>query len=250
MIDADIAVCLLRAGLATLDINGVGNGIGYAAAAAWIGTNVAGANLHAKIAAAYSLGAVVISGPIAGWVYGLTAGASTMDRLRARALESLYLVQNILGVYTPNTGTWTASTRGTWALDGWVAQLKSETGGANDTSTSTWKVKSVPTGTVQGWGGTEAPRGALMHQMTINAGKIVKYQCIVPTTWNGSPAIGDQSVKSNHGAIEAACIGAPLDNATRSIAKQDGSGSITTQGGVEVLRCAQSFDPCIACAIH
>jgi Ni,Fe-hydrogenase I large subunit len=26
--------------------------------------------------------------------------------------------------------------------------------------------------------------------------------------------------------------------------------SITTEGGVEVLRIAHSFDPCIACAIH
>ena len=250
MIDADIAVCLLRAGLATLDIDGVGNGIGYSAAATWIGANVAGANLHAKIATAYSLGAVVISGPIAGWVIGLKAGLSTMDRLRARALESLYLVQNILGVYTPNTGTWTTATRGTWALDGWVNQLKSETGGANDTSTSTWKIKAVPTGTVQGWGATEAPRGALMHQMTISAGKITKYQCIVPTTWNGSPLIGTASNKLDHGAIEAACIGAPLADAPRNIAKQDGSGPIRTEGGVEVLRCAQSFDPCIACAIH
>ena len=39
----------------------------------------------------------------------------------------------------------------------------------------------------EGWGATEAPRGALMHQCTITAGKITKYQCIVPTTWNGSP---------------------------------------------------------------
>ena len=73
-----------------------------------------------------------------------------------------------------------------------------------------------------------------MHQMTISAGKITKYQCIVPTTWNGSPLIGTASNKLDHGAIE----------------KQDGSGPIRTEGGVEVLRCAQSFDPCIACAIH
>ena len=31
---------------------------------------------------------------------------------------------------------------------------------------------------------------------------------------------------------------------------RSGSDTITTQGGVEVLRVAQSFDPCIACSIH
>jgi hydrogenase large subunit len=89
-----------------------------------------------------------------------------------------------------------------------------------------------------------------MHQTTISGGKITKYQCIVPTTWNGSPVIGSAAVKLNHGAIEAACIDAPFDAATKTIPNQDGSGTIVTQGGVEVLRCAQSFDPCIACAIH
>ncbi len=45
---------------------------------------------------------------------------------------------------------------------------------------------------------------------TINAGKITKYQCIVPTTWNGSPVVGADTVLQNHGAIEAAVIGAPF----------------------------------------
>ena len=40
--------------------------------------------------------------------------------------------------------------------------------------------------------------------MTITNGKIVAYQCIVPTTWNGSP----KDAAGNNGAIEAAVIGA------------------------------------------
>lgn len=264
MISADIAVCLLRAGLATLDIDGVDNGINYSDAAAWIGANVSGADLHAKIAAAYQLGAVVISGAIADWVISLKAGASTMDRLRGRALESLYLVQQILGVYAPATGDWTSATRGSFAGGGWVDKLKAETGdglksdGTHgsytlDNEFSTWASNpgtktSFP---VQGWGATEAPRGALMHQVTIDANrKITKYQCIVPTTWNGSPFIGDAGTKLDHGAIEAAVIDAPLADLPKMITSQDGSTPVVTQGSVEVLRIAQSFDPCIACAVH
>ncbi|MCX5998653.1 MAG: nickel-dependent hydrogenase large subunit, partial [Chloroflexi bacterium] len=39
----------------------------------------------------------------------------------------------------------------------------------------------------EGAGLWDGPRGALGHWMKINNGKIVNYQCVVPTTWNGSP---------------------------------------------------------------
>jgi Ni,Fe-hydrogenase I large subunit len=251
MVSADIAVALLRAGLATLDVDGVGNGLDYATVAGYVTAHPElGATVHDRIAAVYQLNITVITGTITTWIVGLKSGASTMDRLRARAIESLYLVQKMLGAYTPATGTWTTATRGTWGGGGWLAKLKAETGGANDTSTSTWRSRPIPTGVVQGWGATEAPRGALMHQVTISGGKITKYQCIVPTTWNGSPVTGSAAVKSNHGAIEAAVIGAPLANLPKSFPSQDGVHSVSAQGGVEVLRIAQSFDPCIACAIH
>jgi Ni,Fe-hydrogenase I large subunit len=261
MVSADIAVALLKANLATIRNSTVATALGvatttnftYAAIVAnltalegLLGTSGA----HATIAAAYMNADTVITGTITTWIVGLKAGASTMDRLRARAFESLYLIQKMLGTYTPATGTWTTATRGTWAGGGWVAKLKAQTGGALDTSTSTWRQRPIPTGTVQGWGATEAPRGALMHQVTISGGKITKYQCIVPTTWNGSPVIGSDAVKLNHGAIEAAVIGAPLADLPKSFTSQNGTSTVTAQGGVEVMRIAQSFDPCIACAIH
>jgi Ni,Fe-hydrogenase I large subunit len=84
-----------------------------------------------------------------------------------------------------------------------------------------------------------------MHHITQVNGKITKYQCIVPTTWNGSPFIGTETNKLDHGAIEAACMGAPFADATTGTNNQ-----LASAGGVEVLRIAQSFDPCIACAIH
>jgi len=262
MVSADIAVVLLRAGLATVRNATVAGALSLpvthdftyaeivaniAALAALLGTTGA----HATVAAAYIHADTLITGTIANHVVGLKAGASTMDRLRARAIESLFLVQQILGIYAPATGGWsTQANRGSFSLasTSWIGMLKAETGGANDTSTSTWKVKSIPAGTHQGWGGTEAPRGALMHQATINNGKITKYQCIVPTTWNGSPVVGPSAVKLNHGAIEAAVIGAPFASTLTTFAGQ--TGSHTAAGGVEVLRVAQSFDPCIACAVH
>lgn len=186
------------------------------------------------------------------WILGLRGGLSTMDRLRGRALESLYLVQFMVGKIGKG-----AVTGGEVALtfdnSGWITQLKGLPNGVG----TTWKNKSIPIGTSQGWGGTEAPRGALMHQAKITNGKIVAYQCIVPTTWNGAPkdasfnAADPESTKKLHrGAIEAAVVGAPFSSAGGSFVPQGGGAAVSTEGGVEVLRIAQSFDPCIACAVH
>jgi Ni,Fe-hydrogenase I large subunit len=83
----------------------------------------------------------------------------------------------------------------------------------------------------QGWGFHEAPRGALGHWVRIKDGAIVNYQCVVPSTWNGSP----RDAKGQRGAWEAALIGTPVANASQP---------------VEILRTVHSFDPCMACAVH
>ncbi len=75
-----------------------------------------------------------------------------------------------------------------------------------------------------------------MHQTTITAGKITKYQCIVPTTWNGSP----KDAAGNRGAFEQALVGVPYDAATSSFTNQ-AAGTTTTQSGIEVLRVLQSL---------
>lgn len=181
-------------------------------------------------------------GPVVEWIVNLKGGLSTIDRLRARALESLVLVQSMVGsITTSGAGAIT------WGTNGWIQELKGLTGDPGlDTASSTWTNKSIPVGIKRGWGGTEAPRGALMHQCTINNGKITKYQCIVPTTWNGSP----KDSAGRNGAIEAACIGTAFASGSYDTTGGGGGRVNTTTGGVEVLRVAQSFDPCIACAIH
>jgi ferredoxin hydrogenase large subunit/hydrogenase large subunit len=82
-----------------------------------------------------------------------------------------------------------------------------------------------------GEGLTEAPRGALGHWVEIREGKIARYQCVVPSTWNFGPR-GD---KGDPGPVEAALLGTPMSEASK---------------GLEVARVVRSFDPCIACAVH
>jgi Ni,Fe-hydrogenase I large subunit len=123
----------------------------------------------------------------------------------------------------------------------WIASLALEGDGTN----TTYVNKAYPTGVSQGFGATEAPRGALAHFCTATDGLITAYQCVVPTTWNGSP----KDTTGQAGPIEQAMIGIPFDDGGATFTGQ-GGGSIATQAGVEALRVAQSFDPCIACAVH
>jgi len=90
---------------------------------------------------------------------------------------------------------------------------------------STWPASA------KGVGFTEAPRGALGHWLTIDAGKISNYQCIVPTTWNAAPR--DSNGKG--GPYEMALL-----NHTLALPGEP----------LELLRTIHSFNPCMACAVH
>jgi len=83
----------------------------------------------------------------------------------------------------------------------------------------------------QGAGVCEAPRGMLSHWVTVEGGKIKNYQCVVPTTWNGSPRDG----QGQPGPIEQAIEGETLKD---------------VENPFEVVRVIRSFDPCLACAVH
>ena len=109
-------------------------------------------------------------------------------------------------------------------------------------------------------GVSEAPRGCLAHFVTADTRqRITAYQCVVPTTWNGSPkdgpdagvgssagatpadrALANNAAATKRGPMEMAMLGLPYEDAPI-----DGRNS-----GVEVMRVAQSFDPCIACSVH
>lgn len=83
----------------------------------------------------------------------------------------------------------------------------------------------------EGFGATEASRGALLHYIKVENKKIAKYECVVPTTWNCSPR--DDS--GQPGAMESALIGTRVE---------------TPEEQIEANRIIHSFDPCLACAVH
>jgi uptake hydrogenase large subunit len=90
-------------------------------------------------------------------------------------------------------------------------------------------VKSIPDG--QGAGMIQAARGALGHWVKIQDEKIVHYQIITPTAWNGSP----RDERDMRGAWEEALVGTPI----RDI-----------RNPVEAGYVVRSFDPCLVCAVH
>ena len=85
--------------------------------------------------------------------------------------------------------------------------------------------------TGEGFGLTEASRGALLHYLRLRNGVIEKYECVVPTTWNCSPRDGQEVP----GPLESALIGLHVASPEEQL---------------ESLRVIHSFDPCLACAVH
>jgi len=140
-----------------------------------------------------------------------TALQSTIGRTLARALESEYC--------------------GDMMMDDWnqlIANIKagdSATANMEKWDPSTWPQEA------RGVGTAAAPRGALGHWIRIKQGKIDNYQCVVPTTWNGSP----RDPRGNIGAFEACLMNTPVERAEEP---------------VEILRSLHSFDPCLACSTH
>jgi Ni,Fe-hydrogenase I large subunit len=190
-----------------------------------------------------------VDSAITSWVAGVKGGLSTMDRLRGRAIESFWMIAYLLGVPGKDSnGVISFPTDG-----GWVGTLK----GLGGTGVPNfYRDTTPPPGTVSGYGLVEAPRGALGHFITASSGKINSYQCVVPTTWNGSPKNGattgsldpHQNATTNRGAMEQSMMNVTFDGvAMADSTLHQTAGAVS---GVEVLRIAQSFDPCIACAVH
>jgi len=97
--------------------------------------------------------------------------------------------------------------------------------------TTTFNPPSFPSGSIEGVGTHEAPRGTLSHWVVVKDGKIDNYQAVVPTTWNASP----RDERGNPGPYEASLLHNPIANPELPL---------------EVLRTIHSFDPCMACAVH
>jgi hydrogenase large subunit len=118
------------------------------------------------------------------------------------------------------------------ALGGWYSDLLANiaSGDQQNFNGDRWEPGTWPRH-AEGFGFTEAPRGALGHWVVIDSGSIQNYQLVVPTTWNASP----RDAQGQAGAYEASLVGTPL--------------AVPDQP-LEILRTIHSFDPCMACAIH
>jgi hydrogenase large subunit len=136
---------------------------------------------------------------------------TTIGRTLARCLEGQYCAEMMVDDFNEL-----------------VANIK-----AGDTATANiekWDPRTWPK-EAKGVGTCAAPRGALAHWIKIKDGKIDNYQCVVPTTWNGSPRDG----KGQIGAFEASLMNTPMANPEQPL---------------EILRTLHSFDPCLACSTH
>jgi len=136
---------------------------------------------------------------------------STLGRTAARGIETLYmaeLIETLLG----------------------QLEERMAAGDKKIHAGTMWDPAEWPS-EARGAGFHEAPRGALGHWIVIRDGRIARYQCVVPTTWNASP----RDAAGVRGPYEAALVGTPVVDPERPI---------------EILRTIHSFDPCIACAVH
>jgi hydrogenase large subunit len=139
---------------------------------------------------------------------------STLGRTLCRAAESVLLARR---------------------LEEWFGELL-ERIKSGDTATfnpDLWDPKTWPKN-AKGVGFTEAARGTLSHWVEIDDGRIARYQCVVPSTWNSS----GRDAEGQRGPFEHALAAGghhPLEDPQRPL---------------EVLRTVHSFDPCQSCAVH
>jgi hydrogenase large subunit len=136
---------------------------------------------------------------------------TTIGRTLARCLEAQYCAELMQDDYAELLANIKAGDCATANVDKW--------------DPASWPSEA------QGVGTAAAPRGGLAHWIKIKNGKIDNYQCIVPSTWNGSP----RDHQGQIGAFEASLLNTPMVNPEQP---------------VEILRTLHSFDPCMACATH
>lgn len=137
-----------------------------------------------------------------------TALFSVLGRHAARVLETKFIAD---------------------AMSVWLNQLIALGPGAQ-----AYTYLKIPKGLKSAVGLVEAPRGALGHWMKTEKKRIIKYQCVVPSTWNLSPRSDDGAM----GPAEYTCHNSgSLGNNVEEIV-------------VNVIRILHTWDFCSACSIH
>lgn len=129
-------------------------------------------------------------------------GTSTMDRIYARTWETLLLAE---------------------LVQDWLKKIEPGPPPINQKKTP---VKNEVTAV------TDAMRGALLHNASIQDEKVARYNIITPTVWNFSP----KDKTGNRGPVESALVGTEVPRPDLLF---------TILG-----RTVRSFDPCMSCATH
>ncbi len=137
---------------------------------------------------------------------------STLGRTAARGIETVLLARRMEKWYDDLVGRIKGGDTATFNGERW--------------DPSTWPA------TARGYGYQDAPRGNLGHWIEIKDSKISRYQCVVPSTWNGSPRDGEGQM----GPYEASLT--------------DNHPLVDPERPLEILRTIHSFDPCMACGVH
>ena len=167
-------------------------------------------------------------GPLARMLVGYTSGQKEFVDSVSGALKHLGLPASILFSTLGRTAARALETDIIAnQAEGWIMQLTENIKRGNLDTFTSYKMPD----SAEGFGMTEAPRGALGHWIDIKKGKIANYQLVVPSTWNASP----RDKMGQRGAYEESLIGTPIADASRPL---------------EILRTIHSFDPCLACAVH
>jgi Ni,Fe-hydrogenase I large subunit len=143
---------------------------------------------------------------------GPAALFSTLGRTAARGMETVMLARRMNVWYDRLVDRIRSGDTQTFAGEKWEP--------------SSWPAKA------QGYGYLDAPRGALGHWVQIEDGKISRYQCVVPSTWNCSP----RDAQGQMGPYEASLV--------------DNHPLVRPEQPLEILRTIHSFDPCMACGVH
>ena len=173
---------------------------------------------NARILVACALGHAETVGMVDEALAKLGAGRdslnSTLGRTLCRSLESVLLARR---------------------MEEWFGELleRIKSGDSTTFNPDKWEPESWPR-SAQGVGFMEAPRGTLSHWVEIENGRISRYQCVVPSTWNS----GGRDADGQLGPFEQALAAGgrhPLQDPERPL---------------EVLRTIHSFDPCQSCACH
>jgi hydrogenase large subunit len=144
---------------------------------------------------------------------GATA-SNTLARLIARAQETVFLRDKVLGM-------------GLFEGNGWKDELLAALKAGGASFAVPYKVPKSGLG-VGLW---EAPRGATGHWISIKDHKIERYQVNAGSTWNMNP----RDDTGQPGPLEQALVGVPVPDENDPI---------------NVLRTVRSFDPCLACSVH